>query len=77
MARTITAVARPFVLTFCATGTSYPLSSVEAQNLLDEYPAHSATKYRVVLQGHNTPDPKQRTVLQPATRGGGPAFLIS
>lgn len=73
----ITAVQRPFILTFLATGTSYPLTSEEAQRLLDGYPAHSATKYKVVLQGHNTPDPKQRTVLRPAARGGGPAFLIS
>lgn len=73
----ITTVQRPYTLTFLATGTSYPLTSEGAQRLLDEYPAHSATKYKVVLEGHNTPDPKQRTVLRPATRGGGPAFLIS
>lgn len=73
----ITTVQRPYTLTFLYSGSVYPLTSEEAQRLLDAYPAHSATKYKVVLVGHNTPDPKQRTVLRPATRGGGPAFLIS
>lgn len=72
----IQTVDRPYVLTFLATGTSYPLTAEDAQRLLDGYPAVTATRNRVVLQGHNTPDPKQRTVLQPATKGGGPAFLI-
>lgn len=72
----ITAVSRPFLLTFLATRQTYPLTSEEAQRLLDEYPAVSATKYRVVLQGHNTASASERTVLQPATRGGGPAFII-
>jgi hypothetical protein len=74
---TITAVARPFLLTFRATGHTYPLSSDEAQRALDEYPAVSATAQRVVLQGHNTSDPRQRIILTPATRGGGPAFVIA
>lgn len=73
----ITADRRLFTLTFLATGTSYPMTSEEAQRLLDEYPAYSATKYKVVLYGHNTPDPKQRTVLRPASRDGNPAFLIT
>lgn len=73
---TITALPRPFILTFLATGTSHPLTAEEAQRLLDEYPAVMATRNKVVLQGHNTPDPKQRTVLRPATLGGGPAFAI-
>lgn len=72
----ITAMARPYTLTFLATRTSYPLSSEEAQRLLDEYPAVTATRNKVVLVGHNTPDPKQRVVLAPATRGGGPAFIV-
>jgi hypothetical protein len=72
----ITAAARPFTLTFLATGTSYLLTSEEAQRLLDEYPAVKATANRVTLQGHNTGDPKQRTVLTPATLGGGAAFVI-
>lgn len=73
----IQTVARPYLLTFRATGTTYPLTSEEAQRLLDEYPAVTATRNRVVLHGHNTPDPKQRTILSAATRGGGPAFIIS
>lgn len=72
----ITAAQRPFLLTFHATGTTYPLTSDEAQRLLDEYPAVRATRNRVVLVGHNTGDPKQRTTIRPATVGGGPAFII-
>jgi hypothetical protein len=74
---TITVAARPYVITFLATGTSYPLTAEDAQRAIDEYPAVRATRNRVVLVGHNTSDPKQRTVITPATRGGGPAFVIS
>ena len=70
----ITATERPYVLTFHATGRSYPLTSDDAQRLLDEYPAVSVAANRVVLPGHNTSDRAQRCTLQPATRGGGPAF---
>lgn len=73
----ITVVARPYTLTFLATGTSYPLTSDEAQRLLDEYPAVTATRNRVVLVGHNTSRASERTVIRPATLGGGPAFIIS
>ncbi len=69
--------ARPYVLTFHATGTSYPVSSEDAQRLLDEYPPVSATRNRVILPGHNTPDPKQRVSLRPATLGGGFAFTVT
>jgi len=72
----ISTVPRPYILTFHATQTTYPLTSEEAQRLLDEYPAVTATSQRVVLPGHNTPDPQQRVTLQPATRGGGPAFIL-
>lgn len=70
-------VDRPYLLTFHATGTSYPLSADEVRNLLREYPIVTATKYRVVLPGHNTADPKQRCTIRPATLGGGPAFLVT
>lgn len=73
---TITAAARPYLLTFVATGTTYAVSSDEAQRLLDEYPAVTARPNKVVLQGHNSSRASDRTVLQPATRGGGPAFMI-
>lgn len=73
----ITVVSRPYLLTFHASGHSYPLTSEEAQRLLDEYPAVRATKNRVVLPGHNTADPQQRSTLRPATIGGGPAFIIT
>lgn len=72
----ISTVARPYMLTFLSSGHSYPLTSEEAQRVLERESVVSASRNRVVLYGHNTPDPKQRIVLQPATRGGGAAFLI-
>lgn len=72
----ITATQRPFVLTFHASGHSYALTSEEAQRLLDEYPAVTATKNRVVLPGHNTSRASERATLRPATLGGGPAFIV-
>lgn len=68
---------RPYVLTFHATGTAYPLTSEEAQRLIDEYPIVRATRQRVILAGHNTADARQRTSIQPATRGGGPGFEVT
>ena len=73
---TITTVSRPYLLTFVSSGHSYPLTSEDAQRLLDEYPAVTATKTRVVLQGHNTCRASERTILRPATLGGGPAFIV-
>jgi hypothetical protein len=72
----ITAIARPFILTFHASGHSYPLTSDEVQRLLDEYPAVTATKNHVVLQGHNTSVVAERSTIRPATLGGGPSFII-
>jgi hypothetical protein len=72
----ITAMARPFVLTFHASGHSYTLTSDEAQRLLDEYPAVLASAYRVVLPGHNTSRAADRATLRASTRGGGPAFVV-
>jgi hypothetical protein len=69
-------VNRPYVLTFAATGQAYPLTSEDAQRLIEEYPAITATRYRVVLQGHNSARASDRTTITPATRGGGPAFVI-
>lgn len=76
MAKKITATARPFLLTFHATRTTYPLTAEEAQRLLDDYPAVTATRNRVVLPGHNTSRASERCTLRPATLGGGPAFII-
>lgn len=69
---TITTVARPYVLTF-STGNGYLLNSDEAQRLLDAYPAMRATRNRVVLRG----DDGTRSMLSPATHGGGPAFIVT
>ena len=74
---TITATARPYILTFHSSGHSYPLTSEECQRLLDEYPAVRATQNRVVLAGHNSPHAYDRTTIRPATLGGGPAFVIA
>jgi hypothetical protein len=72
----VTAAPRPYLLTFLATGTTYQLSSDEAQTLLDQYPAVTATRNKVVLHGHNSSRASDRTVLRPATLGGGSAFTI-
>lgn len=64
------------LLKLLSTGRVYPVTSEQAQRLLDEYPAMRATKHRVVLQGHNTSKASERTVLSPATLGGGPTFVI-
>ena len=56
----ITAVKRPYTLTFLSSGHTYPLTSEDAQRLLDEYPARAS----------------ERTVILPATAGGGPAFIV-
>jgi len=72
----IQTVSRPYIMTFHATGTSYPITSDDAQRAINEYPVVAATRNRVILQGHNTLDAKQRVIIRPATAGGGPAFLI-
>ena len=68
----ITTVCRPYILTFRATGASYPLGSEEVQRLLDSYPVVTATKNRVILRG----DDGREAAVRPATLGGGPAFLV-
>lgn len=71
-------VERPYLLTFNGSGHTYLITSEEAQRLLNEYPAVSASRNRVVLPGHNLPasDRASRSTLVPATLGGGPAFII-
>lgn len=76
MSTRIQTVARPYLLTFHSSGHTYPLSSAEAQRLLDEYPAVTATRNKVVLVGHNTSRASERSTIRPATIGGGPAFVI-
>lgn len=66
-------VARTYILTFKPSGHSYPLTSDEAQRLVDNYPAVRATRNRVTLRA----DDGQHTTLLPATVGGGPAFTIT
>ena len=69
-------VPRPYLITFHATGSTYPLTSDDAQRLLDEYPAVRATSAYVVLQGEGKPYPMNRTTIRPATAGGGVAFIV-
>ena len=64
---------RPYTLTFSATGTSYPLSSEEAQRLLDEYPA---TKVLPNVGVQLRCDDGTSSYLCPATLDGGPAFEV-
>jgi hypothetical protein len=64
----ITCRQMPFILTFVGSGQHYLLTSEEAQRLLDAYPAVTVSKYRVMLQGHNTSRASDRTILRPATR---------
>lgn len=67
----IQTVSRLYVITFLATGASYLITSDDAQRLINAYPIVAATRNRVIVQGDD-----QRTILRPATAGGGPAFLI-
>lgn len=67
---------RPYILTFRSSGHSYTIAADEAQRLLDAYPAVTATSRKVVLVGHNSAHAYDRTVLTPATRGSGPAFIL-
>lgn len=69
----VRALERPFHLTFLATGTTYPLTSEEAQRLLDEYPILEASRNRAVLRA----DDGHKTVITPATLGGGAAFEVT
>lgn len=71
MTMKIQTVSRLYVITFRGTGTSYLITSDDAQRLLDAYPIVAATRNRVIVQGDD-----QRTILRPATAGGGPAFII-
>lgn len=63
---------RPMVLTFEATGSAYPISSDEAQTLIDQYPVLKASSNRVILRA----DDGHKTIISPATLGGGNAFEI-
>jgi hypothetical protein len=66
----VTVTQRPYIMT--SHGVSFPLSSEEAQRLLDAYPVESFSPNRVTLQVTAV------TVgeLRPATLGGGDAFEV-
>lgn len=68
-------VERPYVLTFdYAQSGAYPLSSAEAQRLIDAYPVVKATANCVTLLT-DQPD-RMKSFLRPATLGGEPAFEV-
>lgn len=71
----IDAATRPFILTFPLTGSQHLLTSDDAQRLLDTQRVQvtSATRSRVTFCTHDG----TRSVLEPATRGGGAAFVIT
>lgn len=68
----VSTVRRPYLLTF-ESGNSYVLSSIEAQRLIDSYPAVKATRNRITLRG----DDGTLATIQAATYGGGFAFEVS
>jgi hypothetical protein len=59
-------VERPYLMV--TGGAWFPLSSEDAQRLVDASTVVTATSQRVVLDGG--------TALHPATLGGGPAFVV-
>jgi hypothetical protein len=64
-------VSRPYLIDFVG-GGRYPLTSEEAQRLIDSYPVVSANRTAVTLRG----DDGRKTRITPATLGGGPAFVV-
>ncbi len=74
-AKGVIAVAdRPYLLTFHATGATYPLTANDVRRLLEEYPVLKVTRNRLLLPGHNTSRASERCTIRAATLGGGPAF---
>lgn len=71
---TIKTVERPYTLTFTSTGHRYPLTSEEAQRLIDEYPLTYASQHQVGLRGDGR---GTNTILRAAALGGGPAFIVT
>jgi hypothetical protein len=67
----ITVVQRPYLVTVGE--QTYPISSDQAQLLIDSWPVISVRANRVVLLGVNG----SHNVLVPATVGGGAAFYES
>ncbi len=75
--RTITAASRPFLLTFVSSRHAYLLTSDDAQRLIDGNPIVRASSNLVVFEAHNKVSAQERSMLRPATLGGGPAFTFS
>lgn len=69
----LTCTVRPYLLTF-SSGSSYLLTSEDAQRVLDSEPIVSWTARRVVLQGGNDGKVYNRATLTPATLDGAVAF---
>lgn len=69
----IQTVPRPYILTFSQSGNAYPLTSDEAQALIDTYPVIRASRNVVRLKSEGT----GYAQLNPATLGGGSAFVVT
>jgi hypothetical protein len=68
---------RPYVFTLQGTGQTYLATAEQAQRALDGYRVLSYGSDRVTVQAGYLDRPEDRVTLQPATRGGGPAFVIT
>lgn len=64
---------RPYLLTFPATGTTYPVSAEEVDRLAAEYPVVNVSAFRLTLRA----DDGQHCQIRPATLGGGLAFTVT
>lgn len=62
---------RPYLLTFPATGTSYPLTAEEADRLVAAYPVVHCYRRRLVLRA----DDGQLCSIRPATLDSEAAFV--
>ena len=65
-----TIASRPYLMTFSATGTTYPASSEEVRTLAAEYPEVKRSANVLILRA----DDGQKVTFRPATLGGGAAF---
>ena len=73
MPRKVLAVSRPYTLRFrYYDGGAYPLTSEDAQRLIDTTPIIKCDENRVVFRN----DDNTTCELVPATLGGGPAFVL-
>jgi hypothetical protein len=68
----VTVTSRPYTLSVDGTPNSYLLTSIEAQRLIDASTILNVAPNRVDVSGAG-----ERTIIRPATLGGGDAFLFT